>query len=958
MLEQIVAVLRDLVPLGAIGLIRHVAWLIKLVLSALWRDIRATGPLPYTKVGVAATIKGEPPSTFILVLESLLAEKIDQVCLTFDKGETALMELTDRFAEAHKGEIDIRWKIVYEKGKRKGLKAAIEMVEGMDIIVCMDSDTIFGKGVKESIMHAFSKPGIGGVTVAQRAYKPHKLMHYLFDIRLKLRYVQDIPGQALTGHISCLSGRCSAYLAGPLQEISRNLTTEEWLGIKKTGGGEDKCLTTFLMDAGYKCAVVVNSTVYTRPEASLKVYFSQSLRWARNSWFSDLRAIFTRRPWMVRDPILMFYTLDRMMSTFTLIWAAWYMCLLLLTHRWHAAAFLFAWWMISRAIKTAPWLIETRKFWVVLPYAFITFWLSFLKVHALVTLWETGWLTRETGKKINEAGQRFRDFSKKMVNNTYLFITAAIIVALGVQFGHNNGIWLADMPEVAALGNFYRPEDNGLVLTQDLFPQQGERSTLIVVNDPHSLESVTAALPLLVRLGDEVDAQIDRLRIVGAADLTAEQVQGANVVFAERPTTLTNTTSAILEAYDKPQLGERLLNTEPFASPTDEPLRVIRAPWDEKAWVVLADVSDQIHYRLNGQVLDAGQALTTVQNSLGRAFFASAPLSETSARTLASFDGLPVEAQDGMMSRSYRLLVTPEIDTSQLVLTIDAAAVSLLKSGAQIQLTLSPGDSPAIVLTTHDAQPLSLPLGQSLGSQVPHVRDITLTVTINREARQDSALPEGNFWRQFEAETSLTWQVRPSTAGLSGLDTFPYPFLALDQAPLVILLPDTITDDDLNLVARLAAHFGANGVSADKIHVMQSATLDAEILKTAHVIVLGSRQRQPLVQSLEAHFRQTNEIGMFDVLPNNTSGFVFMAASPWNAERSLIMTTGVSNAGEDIASAVLLRTAPITDVRAGGAIVDASTGVTPYTGFDRIGLSMPSLISDATPAASVVHSAP
>src|SRR6187549_3585619 len=122
--QDILTVLHDLVPLGAIGVIRHVAWIIKIVLSSFWRDIRATGPLPYTKVGVAMTVKGEPPATFKLVLRALLREKIDQVCITFDKGEKELMALTDRFQKANQGVIDIRWIVTTEKGKRKGLKAA------------------------------------------------------------------------------------------------------------------------------------------------------------------------------------------------------------------------------------------------------------------------------------------------------------------------------------------------------------------------------------------------------------------------------------------------------------------------------------------------------------------------------------------------------------------------------------------------------------------------------------------------------------------------------------------------------------------------------------------------------------------------------------------------------------------------------------------------------------------
>lgn len=941
--QDILTVLHDLVPLGAIGVIRHVAWIIKLILSAFWRDIRATGPLPYTKVAAAMTVKGEPPETFKLVLRALLREKIDQVCITFDKGETKLMELTDRFKRANQGAIDIRWIVTTEKGKRKGLKAAIEMVEGMDIIICMDSDTIFGKGVKEGIMHAFSKPGIGGVTVAQRAYKPSSLMHYLFDIRLKLRYVFEIPGQALTGHVSCLSGRCSAYLAEPLKKIVGNLTVEQWLGIKKVGGGEDKCLTTYLQDEGYKCAVVTKATVYTRPESSLKVYFNQSLRWARNSWFSDLRAIFTRRPWMVRDPVMLFYTLDRMMSTFTLIWAIWYLILLLLTNRWQAAGLLFAWWMISRAIKITPWILDTGKLWVVFPYAFVTFWLSFLKVHALVTLWETGWLTRGSG-----AGSR--DYTKMIITNVYRFVTVSIIVSLGVDFAYRNNIWAADMPGIAEFGYFYRPGDDGLVVVHDVFPQ-GSRSTLLVVNDPLDLPSLEASIPTLIRLGDELKMQINTLQVVRASDLTEEQVTGSNVIFLDRPQETSDLTRDIAYAYDRPGLGERLLNVEPFAAESLNPMRVIRAPWNEKAWVVLADTAQQIHYRLRGQIVPPTDALVLVKNNLGDAFFAPAQVTAPDeSRLLATLDAAPPDIKNTVqMQRVYRMIVTPDIDVATLVLNIEADALKTLQPGTGIELvmrTLGEGAAVSLLKITAEGDLTTAPIGERLqpilGTTL-QTREVTITMNISRDAQLDPTQPDGNFWRQFEANASLTW--KPAKNSLTpGLDSYPYPFVSMEEnADVALIMPSDLTENDIHMLARLIVHLGANGVSEDAIHVMQPSTLNMEVLQNANIMMIGSTARQTYVQALDEQFRQTNELGMFDVLPDNSSGILLMKPSPWNPERSMILATGTTDVGETIASIQLLRSSPITETPASGAIVDAGSGIRPYEGFDEITLTTGSL---------------
>lgn len=121
-----------------------------------------------------------------------------------------------------------------------------------------------------------------------------------------------------------------------------------------------------------------------------------------------------------------------------------------------------------------------------------------------------------------------------------------------------------------------------------------------------------------------------------------------------------------------------------------------------------------------------------------------------------------------------------------------------------------------------------------------------------------------------------------------------------------------------------------------------------DVLQHANVIMIGSLERQIYVQALDNTLRQNNELGMFDILPSDTSGVLVMNASPWNPERSMILATGKTTEGEMLASVQLLSTSPLTDVQTRGAIVDAG-GVTPYAGFDNLSLSSVSVsVSSAT----------
>ena len=455
-----------LLPIGLIGLWRWSMWLVKSILSSRWRDALPSERTKDWKVGVALTVKGEPVDTFEQLLQHLVAEKIDQACIVFDYREEENMRRTQEFALNQIDQIDIRIKSTDKKGKREGLSQAIAMSEGMNIIMCMDSDTLLGEGVKESVKAAFANSKVGGVAVGQRCHQPENWVQHLFDIRLVLRYAHDIPGQALGGRITCLSGRCSAYLAEPLQKIAPGLLTEEWGGIRKTGGGDDKYLTTALHDLGYLSVVVKNAWVYTRSEKSLKVYISQSLRWARNSWFSDIRALVSRW-WMRKSPILLFYTLDRMVSTFTILLGIWFLIFALWHQQFVIAIVLVIWWHISRIVKGWSYFKETNRYFMIIPYTFMSFFIGILKVHALITLYEGSWLTRGASAQ--------KKLRKQIINNMSRLASSGVIVVVGLLvFGVLNEAPLPYLPDFSAekTVNFYsldpyEQSSQGIVITND-----------------------------------------------------------------------------------------------------------------------------------------------------------------------------------------------------------------------------------------------------------------------------------------------------------------------------------------------------------------------------------------------------------------------------------------------------------------------------------------------------------
>ncbi len=930
-LSKVAITLTQLIPIGVFGLIRYLAWAFRRLLSSQWRDIKSEGPLPYATVGAAITVKGEPVEIFRAVLNALLSEKIDQVCIVFDANEKANIAMSRQFAKDHAGQIDIREAITTTKGKRSGLMQAISLVEGMDIIMCIDSDTLLSQGVKQAVLETFSKPAIGGATVAQRVYHPSKLIHHLFDIRLKLRYLEDIPGQALGGRISCLSGRCSAYLSKPLKTVAPGLMTESWLGIHKTGGGDDKYLTTAIHDLGYKTVAITDKTVYTQPQDSTKVYFNQSLRWARNSWFSDLRALFTRK-WMWRSPILLFYTIDRMIGTFTVLLALWFMVLLILTQSWSAALILFVWWNVSRTIKIWPYLWETKKFYLLVPYLFMTLVLAWLKIHALITLWESGWLTR--GAKQAQA------LLKRTLNFAYSSVTTSIILALGGVVLLVNNVWLADLPVIAEIGNFYRPGDDGLAIEDDLIAN--DKLTLIVIEKNPSVLLLDLIAQTALRLKDEFSESQGKIQVVWSSDLSEDQARSANLLFVCTPIGQTPVIEKMRDLCENPQLGESLADAEPFASPQSEPIRVVESPWNSENHLMLVSPSpDNMRYRLVGKTVSEERALQIISENLGKQFIVnsdSGGLLDNDTSTLAGWDiRETTQLADSSLSRTYGLTIPMGLSIMDGIMIQVQTPQAILPHGTRLEIILN-GQSIGIVDSVNTI-PTSLYLpahtiNQHL-RQADNKRLITLTLIVHPSSTTTNLPSSAGLWQSLDHNIDVSLPIAPISAQLSA---FPYPYIFNNQAiPVTIVLPQMVTELDIQLLMQLVARLGSGGPDSPSITVIYYDDIDLVAFSAANLIFLGEMGRQPYSQTIHNNMLEKSGESVFNRMPNDDTGLLYMTQSLWNSERTMLLVTSETILGYQYAALALIKNQPLTIENSVAAFISPNLAVSPINDNQLLG---------------------
>jgi hyaluronan synthase len=193
--------------------------------------------------------------------------------------------------------------------------------------------------------------------------------------------------------LTSLSGRTVLYRGVVLKEVVEEMLNETFLG-KLCISGEDKCLTRLIQERGWKVKYQANACIQTVGAANLGTYLKQNIRWARNSWRSDLKTIFSRWVWK-REKLFALHLVDRFIQPFTLFLGPVYFVLSLMWGHWLVAVMLFFWFHVSRAIKIYPHLRHNPSEILMLPmYVAIQYALGALKIYAFVTMNQQGWVTR------------------------------------------------------------------------------------------------------------------------------------------------------------------------------------------------------------------------------------------------------------------------------------------------------------------------------------------------------------------------------------------------------------------------------------------------------------------------------------------------------------------------------------------------------------------------------------
>lgn len=373
-------------PIGILGIWRWSVWSFKKIVARSYKPVTGKYSAP---VAVITPVYNEDPTIFLAAINSWQANNPSEIIAVIDASDKDCIAIFKKFSQ---DKSHCKLIVTDIPGKRPALAMGIRAANSA-IVALVDSDTIWENTVIKSALPPFKDSTVGGVGTRQNELERKTIAQILFDIQLDLRYTEEMPFLSAAGRaLTCLSGRTAFYRRKTLLPILDEMVNEKFWG-KQVISGEDKRLTYLVLRDGWNLAFQQNARVYTPGAPDIKTFLKQRLRWTRNSWRADLRALW--QGWIFRHKALTFLILDRFIQPYVIIISPIYLFVAIRLGHFLPALILFGWWQISRSIRLSSHLkLNPRHFWIVTPYIAFTFLTALIRMYALFTLNQQGWITR------------------------------------------------------------------------------------------------------------------------------------------------------------------------------------------------------------------------------------------------------------------------------------------------------------------------------------------------------------------------------------------------------------------------------------------------------------------------------------------------------------------------------------------------------------------------------------
>ncbi|GAA4257508.1 hyaluronan synthase HasA [Dactylosporangium darangshiense] len=281
-----------------------ILWLLRVTLAAQYRPYQAAH---HVSTSVVVPVVDEPEDLFREVLTRIREQHPDEVIVVINGPRNEILEKIC-------ADLDVRWVWTEIPGKRNAVRVGVGM-SSSDVIVLVDSDTMWTGGTLRELIKPFRDPKVGGVTTRQRIIDPTRtVLTRWADWLENVRNEYSMPAMSVLGTVGCLPGRTIAFRREILVRYMERFLSERFLGVFLEVS-DDRTLTNYTLQAGYRTVYQSTSLVFTDAPTKLGKLAKQQYRWARGSQYNTLRML----PWMLRKaPVLAVMYLSDILVPFIL----------------------------------------------------------------------------------------------------------------------------------------------------------------------------------------------------------------------------------------------------------------------------------------------------------------------------------------------------------------------------------------------------------------------------------------------------------------------------------------------------------------------------------------------------------------------------------------------------------------------------------------------------------------
>ena len=264
-------------------------WGLKALAARRYRPCAA--PTGGRTASVLVPVYQEPEALFRRALASVRAERPAELIAVIDGGDPDLADIASEYCD--------RVLRVPKAGKRAAIAAGLAASDPRtDVVVVLDSDTVWRPGTLTELLRPFADPRVGGVTPRQAIFDVgHDPVRRLADWIEDLRYLLTVPAQSVFGQVGCLAGRTIAYRRVAFEPAVTRLVRQTVLGLPQHVG-DDRVLTNELLRTGWRTVYQATALVETDAPANWRTFWRQQLRWGRSSQRETLLSL----PWLWRRP--------------------------------------------------------------------------------------------------------------------------------------------------------------------------------------------------------------------------------------------------------------------------------------------------------------------------------------------------------------------------------------------------------------------------------------------------------------------------------------------------------------------------------------------------------------------------------------------------------------------------------------------------------------------------------